>query len=588
MSHDRQTKMKKIFDRWSVLCSCGLALLAAMVLTACGGGGTVPSPGVNIRALDSDFTSRMAVAYSPYRTSTSEAGLGSETIPLANIKQDLQLLRQAGFGAVRLFDSSDKVAAQTVQAIRELNLDMKVMLGLWITANNSAANEAEINRAVALAIAYPDIIKAISVGNETLVSWNTWNPQTTQNMASYLKTVRSRVSQPVTTDDNWAFFAAQNGEKNPDAVLKEIDFVSMHTYPLLDTVHNPNLWDWRQTSVSTSQRAQAMMDAAIERAKYEYRAVRAHLDQYGYAAMPVIVGETGWKAVASGGETMRAHPVNQAMYFDRLRAWKQQADGPKTVVYFSAFDEAWKQGDDKWGVFNAQRQARCVAQSLNSNLLAESGSCAAADAVYYQAADNQGTITANRYTVYAEQVTSGEARAGSGVVLNAWQNGTTATAVEIDQSSADGSKVIQINPTPLSWGWGMTWGLSAGAEVDLSNFQGGTLNFSIKTTYPAKIEIGFLTGNATDGSAWDVYLPISPGEYGYQNDGQWHTVSIPIANIAARGAMAYGMTNPVLSKLQLNRVSNMFVLADRYSFTGKQDNANVRDPILIDAIHWSR
>ena len=231
-----------------------------MVLTACGGGGTVPSPGVSIRALDSDFTSRMAVAYSPYRTSTSEAGLGSETIPLANIKQDLQLLRQAGFGAVRLFDSSDKVAAQTVQAIRELNLDMKVMLGLWITANNSAANEAEINRAVALAIAYPDIIKAISVGNETLVSWNTWNPQTTQNMASYLKTVRSRVSQPVTTDDNWAFFAAQNGEKNPDAVLKEIDFVSMHTYPLLDTVHNPNLWDWRQTSVSTSQRAQAMMD----------------------------------------------------------------------------------------------------------------------------------------------------------------------------------------------------------------------------------------------------------------------------------------------------------------------------------------
>lgn len=580
--------MKTILNRWTALCTAGLALLVALVLTACGGGGTVPLPGVTIRKLDSDFTSRMAVAYSPYRTSTSEAGISSETIPLDNIKQDLQLLRQAGFGVVRLFDSSDKVAAQTVQAIRELNLDMKVMLGVWIASNNSVANESEINRAVALATANPDIIKAISVGNETLVSWNTWNPQTTQSMSTYLKTIRGRVSQPVTTDDNWAFFAAQSGEKNPDPVLKEIDFVSMHTYPLLDTVHNPNLWDWRQSSVVASQRAQAMMDAAIARAKYEYQTVRAHLDQYGYATMPIIVGETGWKALASGGESMRAHPVNQAMYFERLRAWKLESNAPKTIVYFSAFDEAWKQGDDKWGLFNAQRQARCVAQALSSTLSAEPGSCAVNDAVYYQAADNQGTITAARYTVYAEQSTAGEARPASAAVLNAWQNGTSANAVEMDESSGDGTKAILINPTPLAWGWGMTWGLSGGTEVDLSNFQSGTLNFSIKTTYPGKLEVGFLTGNATDGSAWDVYLPISPGEYGYQNDGQWHTVTIPISSIAARGAMAYGMTNPAISRLQLNRVSNMFVLADRYSITGKQDNANVRVPILVDAIYWSR
>lgn len=565
------------------------AVLVSMVtgLVACGGGGVVPTPGVSVRTLDADFTNRLAVAYSPYRTATSEAGLGAETIPLDNIKQDLQLLGQLGVGAVRVFDASDKVAAQTVQAIRELNLDMKVMLGVWISANNSAANDAEIARAVALANRYPNIIKAISVGNETLVSWNSWNPQTTQSMASYLKSIRSQVTQPVTTDDNWAFFAAQSGEKNPDPVLNQIDFVSMHTYPLLDTVHNPNLWDWRQQSVTPAQRAQAMMDAAIARAQYEYRAVRTHLDQYGYANMPIIIGETGWKAVASGGETMRAHPVNQAMYFERLRAWKQQGNGPKTIVYFSAFDEAWKQGDDKWGLFNAQRQARCAAQALNASLAAETGSCAAADAVYYQAADNQGTITANRYTVYAEQSTSGEARPSNAAVLNAWQSGTTANATEVAETSGDGLKAMQVNPTPLDWGWGMTWALTNNDEVDLSNFQNGHLNFSIKTTYPGRIEVGFLTGSSGDGTAWDVYLAMAPGDYGYQNDGQWHTVSIPIADITAHGAPGYGMSAPA-ARLQLNRVSNMFVLADRYAVTGKASNANVRTPVLVDNIHWSR
>lgn len=585
--------MKTMFKKWTTLCTGGLVLLAALVMTACGGGGVIPSPGVSVRALDSDFTNRMAVAYSPYRTATNEAGLAGETIALDNIKQDLQLLQRAGFGMVRVFDSSDKVAAQTVQAIRELGLDMKVMLGVWIASTsganataNRAANAAEIERAVALANAYPSVVKAISVGNETLVSWNTWNPQTTQDMAAYLHDIRSRVQQPITTDDNWAFYAAQTGEKDPNPVLNEIDFVSMHTYPFTDAQYS--LWDWQQSATAAgAQRAAAMMDAAIQKAKADYQRVRTHMDQYGYASMPIIVGETGWKAAPSGGETMRASPVNQKMYFDRLRAWKQESNAPKTIVYFAAFDEAWKQGDDKWGLFNAQRQARCTVQALNNTLSAETGTCADAAALYYQAAGNQGTITANQYTVYAEQTTAGEALPSSAVVLNAWQNGTTSSPLELDESSGDGVKAMRITPSPLSWGWGMTWGLTANAEVDLSNFQNGTLKFSIKTTYPGKLEVGFLTGSTTDGTAYDVYILLNPGQYGYANDGQWHAVSIPVADVLAHGAPAYGMSAPQ-SRLLLNRVSNMLVLADRYATTGKSDNANITTPVWVDNIRWNR
>jgi exo-beta-1,3-glucanase (GH17 family) len=558
------------------------ALLGSiLLLAACGGGGTIPSPGVNpTRALPTAVMQQKAVAYSPYRSANRD----SETITKAMIEQDLLLLQQAGIGLIRLFDASDAVARQTLEVIAAQQLPIKVMLGMYVNPNTEAANQAELDRGIALAKAHPNTVVALSVGNETLVSWS-FVPQDVAVMAGYLRKVRAAVSQPVTTDDNWAFFANAQGVKPPAAVLAEIDFVAMHSYPLLDTIHNPQLWDWKQTGTDTPQRATAMMDAAVARLQFEYRAVRQHLNTSGYDNLPIIVGETGWKAEPSGGETQRAHPVNQKMYFDRLETWKASGTGPLTVVHFAAFDEPWKQGDDKWGLFNVQRQARCVAQALNANLSKAAGSCDASAALHYEGASNAGPVTASRFTVSAETTTAGEARPSGTVLLNAWENGTTASATELDASSGDGSKAIQITPTPASWGWGMTWGVS-GTETDLSNFAGSSarLNFRIKTTYTGKLEVGFLTGSTLDSSAFDVYLPMAPGSYGYQNDGNWHSVSIPVADISARGAPAFNM--PASASLQMNRISNLFVIADRFAVTG--NTAGAKPVVWIDDIHWSR
>jgi hypothetical protein len=187
--------------------------------------------------------------------------------------------------------------------------------------------------------------------------------------------------------------------------------------------------------------------------------------------------------------------------------------------------------------------------------------------------------------VYAENATSGEARPSGAIVLNAWENGTTASALEVDAISGDGSKAMQITPTPAVWGWGMTWAVS-GAETDLSNFVASTarLNFRIKTSYAGKLEFGFLTGSATDSNAYDVYLAISPGEHGYNNNDQWQTVSIPVSALTARGAPAFGM--PSSASLRMNRVSNLFVVADRYSVTGNASGA--KPVVLVDNIHWTR
>ncbi len=557
----------------------------AISLMACGGGGGDPKV-INLdpqlRPLPESFTQSEAVAYSPYRTATMDAS----AITDENVRQDLNLLVKAGVKMIRLFDSSDAVAKRTLRLIKDEDIKLKVMLGLWMNSNAEALNLAEIDRGIALANTYQSLVLALSVGNETLVAWS-GQRQEAANLARYIKLVRDRVSQPVTTDDNWAVLAGQSGEQNAQVVLSNIDFVAMHTYPLVDTIHNPNLWNWKQENVAAADRAAAMMNAAIERAKLEYSAVKSNLASLGFQNMPIVVGETGWKAVASGGETLRAHPVNQKMYWERLKAWKASGTGPANIVLFAAFDEPWKQGDDKWGLFNVNRQARCAVQGLSNDFVAEAGSCAADQALHYVAVQNNGVITASRYTVYADAVTAGEARPVVVPVLNAWENGTTARAegVSNDADAGDGPNSWRIVPAPAAWGWGMTFAISDNPE-DLSQFDtaNGKLNFSIKTTnYPGKIEVGFLTGTAADASLYDVYLAISPGQYGYHADGNWNVVSIPISVLKLSGAPAFGVRNSVLD---LTKVTNPFVIGDRYDKTG---NTNTSKPsILVDAIYWSK
>ncbi len=565
----------------SLVCRASSFLLL-LLLAACGGGGVVTSDGVALRTLPSEYSSRQGVAYSPFRTGNRDM----ETVTAAHIKQDLDLLVAGNLKLIRLFDSSDSVAKQTLKVIKDYGLDIKVQLGVYIVSGNETFNQEEIARGIALANAYRDTVLVVSVGNETMVSWS-FNPVTTTKMAAYLTQVRSAISQPVTTDDNYAFFAGATSE-----VLRTIDFAALHTYSLIDTVSDAGSWDWKQEAVAANLRATAMMDASLAKARKDYDAARANFDKLGYTFLPIVIGETGWKSVATGGEVYRAHPVNQKMYYDRLKAWQAAAvaggAGPKTIIYFEAFDEPWKGGDDGWGLFNVSRQARYVVQSLYPSTQWEPGTYTVADALYYVPPINHGPVTANRYTLYAETVTADEARPVETPLWNAWQNGTTASVSESTATSTEGTKSMVITPIPLDWGWGMTMAFTYSSD-DLTAFATtGYLNFSIKTTYPGKFEVGFLTGTAANTSLYDVYIPIQSGDYGYVNDGAWHNVRIPISAITPHGAMAFGMTDPTKAKLDLATLTNPFVIADRYAVTGKATNSNITTAIQVDNIYWSK
>ena len=569
-----------------------LAMLVAITLAACGGGGVVPSTSVaatetsrTLTAQWTEYVSRKAVNYSPFRSGNRD----TETITAAMVKEDLQLLLMGDFRLIRLFDASDKVSRLTLQVIRDNGLDIKVQLGAYVQSDKYASeadkpgiaayNDAELARTVALAKEFSDIVLAVSIGNETMVSWS-FNPITPEVIAGYIRHVRGQIAQPVTSDDNWALYA-----EAPKVLIDAIDFAAIHTYTELDTVFAPDTFDWKQAAVPAGKRAAAMMDAAMAAARAQYDAVRAQLDLKGQAVMPIVIGETGWNAVNVGHLGYRAHPVNQKMYFNALQEWAREGrtgKGPANIIYFEAFDEPWKGADDKWGLFNVQRQARYVVQNLYPQSLWEPGDYAPADAVHWVPL-GQHKVGADRFTLYAETYTLNEDRPSTPTLWNAWENGTTAAAAEVGGTSTpEGSQSLQVTPSPAVWGWGLALNLKENdlktdTAADLSGFASGTLNFSIRTTYPGMIEVGFLSGTGVDGSAVDVYVPLVSGQYGYANDGAWHSVSIPLSALLA-----------VAPKADLSLVTSPFVIADRYDRTGKAQGSAIASRIDVDGIHWAR
>lgn len=558
--------------------------LAATFIAACGGGGYTPTAvsQSDRRELPEAFVTRAAVNYSPYRTSRSPNELASEIITPANVLQDLRLVQATGIGTIRLFTSN--IFSETVlQVIRTNNLDLKVQLGSYMVPPTSpaieAANQSDLNAQIRLANAYPDIVLAVSVGNEALVEWSGHRMEPAV-LAAYIRKVRAAVKQPVTTNDNWLYWS-----KVDRVIAETVDYAAVHVYPFLDTFYDPTKYDWRQKAVPEAQRARAMIDATIAEARKQFEDARAGLVKFGLGSLPMVIGETGWAAVdTNGGPNLafRAHPVNQKLYFDALQVWAQEGrrdmQGPKAIFFFQAFDEPWKQGDDGWGLFNTNRQARYTVQSLGTcgvTWTCEPGTYTLADAVKWVLPTLATPITASRYTLFANAVTPGEVRA-TGL---RWDPFVATGYREFlgGPVSPDGGVHFEIAPNPADFGWGLFLYSSAGVLENLSNFSNGRLNFQVRSDfYPGKIEVGIST-DTDDRDIQEAYVQIGAGDYGYCNTGGWCDVSIPISAFTAK--------NP---KLDLRYVNFRFIVADRFSFTGKPLNQTGLPLIRIDGLHWAR
>jgi exo-beta-1,3-glucanase (GH17 family) len=605
-------KLQKIRTR-SLIATARAAILvtASAIVVACGGssggiGGTgtngfVPSQAVTIRPLSPEYSARNAVNYGSWRTNNRVAEIAQlhSTDPAvraakiasmkANILQDMQILIAGNIRLIRLFNAIDD-GKIILEVINDNNLDMKVQLGTWIEgdlnvtnptarAQIEADNLAGIVATVDLAKRYPNIILAVSVGNEALASWS-GHRATITKMAAYIKSVRDQITQPVTTDDYWGFYAGFADSPDPVPVLNAIDFAAIHIYPINDSEFNPDLWDWKQKNVPAASRAAAMMAAAMASAKEDYNYVRAYLDLKNFRAMPIVVSETGWKATQTSAVAFRAHPVNQQMNYADLNAWKAASrasgSGPLSIIWFAAFDEPWKGGDDGWGLFNVARQARYAVKDLYPSSQWEPGTAGytAANAVYFIPPVLNTAITANRYTV----LTDGIDDDGGGVIAwNAWDGNTAVgNPATLGAPPGLGTNNFGITPTPKVWGWGMFLGSTDAQSANLSNFKTtGKLNFWARTTYPGKIEVGIRTLDA-DGVSAEAYIPIANGEHGYCNTGAWCLVSIPLSTLLTG------------TKGDLSYVVDRIVIADRFEKTGKAQGTTGLPVINVTEIYFSK
>jgi hypothetical protein len=267
----------------------------------------------------------------------------------AEILEDLLIL-QPHFRLLRLYDAS--VHAERVLAvIRDEGLDFKVLMGAELAAEasnpgcpwgadhdeatltaNRRANEAEVDRAAALARAHEDTVFAVAVGNECTVDW-TDHLVPVERMIDLVRRMRAQVKQPLTFCENYVPWLDKLAPLVP-----ELDFLSVHSYPV---------WEFKLVEDALAYTAENV-DAVVHR----------------HPGKPVIVSEAGW-TTASNGRGIPPHHVSQdlqAAYLAQLLHWSEETERPCFV--FEAFDEPWKGSDDPlepekhWGLYTVDRRPK--------------------------------------------------------------------------------------------------------------------------------------------------------------------------------------------------------------------------------------
>ncbi len=332
-----------------------------------------------------------AICYGGYRTQTRE-----KQPTIAEIKEDLNILSAMNIKVLRTYNVHYEEASNLLKAITELkkeksDFEMYVMLGAWIDCKNawtelppihnqeSDRNAIEIEEAVLLTNQYPDIIKIIAVGNEAMVQWATSyyvTPNIILKWVNHLQNLKKTNKLPkevwITSSDNFASWGGGGKEYHVDdlnQLIKAVDYISMHTYPMHDTHYNPTFWGVKESESQLTEKEK--IDAAMGRARdysiAQYTSVVKYMKSIG-VDKPVHIGETGWATISNehyGKDGSKAtDEYKSALFYNEMREWtnKQKI----SCFYFEAFDENWKDSanpmgsENHFGLINLQSQAKYV------------------------------------------------------------------------------------------------------------------------------------------------------------------------------------------------------------------------------------
>ena len=292
-----------------------------------------------------------AVCYSGYREGQSPLTCTYPTYE--QIVEDIKIIDEMGFKYIRMYDPIS-YAEMTCQVIKDLGVNIKLMLGPglisevnnpgcpWMQTNFSeeelkeraAHNDKNIDNLIKIANKYPDVINAVSVGNENTPSWGA-NNVPVERLIDFAERLREGTGKPVTFNEGafeW---------ENLDELAKHLDIISVHSYPL-----------WYVNTV----------EEALEVNKQWYKKIKEK-----YPDKFVLFSEVGWSTDCADFSQMKegqANEENQKKYYDEFWEW---ADREKIIAYmFEAFDEPWKGGnrpneaEKNWGIYRVDRTPKLM------------------------------------------------------------------------------------------------------------------------------------------------------------------------------------------------------------------------------------
>jgi len=322
----------------------------------------------------------LAISYGGYREKSREDN--QPTIP--QLKEDLKLMHAMGIRIIRTYNVQPKLphAANVLEAIHQLkkedeSFEMYVMLGAWIDCLNawtdkspnheveSAQNEGEIARAVALANKYADIVKVISVGNEAMVRWAESyfvRPNIILKWVNHLQNLKkeNKLSKDlwITCSDDFASWGGGDESyrvKDLEDIIKAVDYVSMHTYPYHNSHYSPDFWKIPkyEKKLSKKDKVNSAMNRALNFAKNQYYNVSEYVKSID-STKTIHIGETGWATISDGhygkDGSRATDEYKQGLYYNLLREWTSKEG--ISCFYFEAFDEQWKDAQNAQGSEN--------------------------------------------------------------------------------------------------------------------------------------------------------------------------------------------------------------------------------------------
>ena len=204
---------------------------------------------------------------------------------------------------------------------------IKVMVGIWIGAEDDR-NAREIDRALALANAYPQAVRAIVVGNEVLLR----REMTGERLARIIQSVKARTHFPVTYADIYEFW-----RRNP-VVARAVDFVTIHVLPY-----------WDDPAPVDIDHVQAHVRRIIERA------------QATFPGKQLQIGEIGWPSAGRTRAGAVPSLVNEARFVREFAAQATAIGVPYNLI--EAIDQPWKRVPEGtvggfWGMLDKHRQLK--------------------------------------------------------------------------------------------------------------------------------------------------------------------------------------------------------------------------------------